>query len=223
MPPTSPQRLVGCLALALSAAACGPDCSGTPAEQVAAVRATFDGYRQALSEVDGAAAVRLVDAGTLAYYGAMREAALHAPADEVRALGVADRIFVLTMRHRMTADELESLDAAGLFAHGVERQWIGAESVEVNSLGEIRVEDDDATAHGQMLAYGEPTPLSWTFRCEDGRWRLDLVAALRLADAQLEEMVRQGGQDPDEVLLSILETVSGERPDDAVWEPLAGR
>ncbi len=64
------------------------------------------------------------------------------------------------------------------------------------------------------------TPLKYTFHREDGRWGLDLTAIMAPADQAFKMMIEQSGGTEDGFVISILESVSGEKVPDSVWEPM---
>src|SRR5262245_18944612 len=88
---------------------------------LSAVRRCFDRYRQALLNEDGRQAVKLVSQSTLDHYEHMRKLALYARAKEVRELGLLGQMFVLLIRHQLTAEELCAMTGAELFVLAIER------------------------------------------------------------------------------------------------------
>lgn len=187
-------------------------------DEAAAVRACFDGYKRALLDQDGKKALSFVDRNTLDYYSKVRDSALRADRRAVGALSTMDKLIVLMIRHCMSSESLEPMTEEALFVHAVEEGWVGKESAASNELGEIAVSGTRAT--GVHVWEGEETPIKWVFRKEDGRWRIDLTAILPVGDQAMKQVIRESGLPEDEFLTSLLESVSGRKVADRVWEPM---
>lgn len=194
-----------------------PQAAATSSDS-AAVRQCFDDYRQAILDQDGASAVALVDARTRDYYDDMRTLALTAQTEQVRDLSTVDKLMVLMIRQLIPAEQLRAMTAESLFVHAVDQGWIGRDSVVNNSLGEVTVFEDHAT--GYHVSEGQQSELKWVFRKEDGRWRLDILSLMPAADQAFNAVIEESGQTSDEFVVSILQAVSGQKVDDAIWEPI---
>lgn len=191
----------------------------TPPNEADAVRAAFAGYKQAILDQDGVTALGWVDAKTLAYYGRMRELALHAERDAVARLSTMDKLMVFTVRHRIVREAVEAMDGAGLFVHAVEQGWIGKRSVVGNEIGEVAIAGTTAT--GTHVTGGRTSGLKWVFTKEGGRWKIDLTSNMALGDQALKAAIGMSGMGEDEFLFSMLESVSGRKVESGVWEPMA--
>jgi hypothetical protein len=183
------------------------------------VRACFEGYKQAILDQDGNAAVALVDGNTLEYYGEMRRLALEGKPEIVRNLSTIDKMMVLMLRHQTPVEDLSQMSGDSLFVYAVDKGWIGRESVISNELGDITVSGDHAS--GVHVSAGTETPLRWMFQKKDGNWKLDITSIMPAADQAFKQMIRESGQSEDEFLVAILESVSGRRVPESIWEPMA--
>ena len=181
------------------------------------IRAVFIGYRKALLDKNGAAAANFVDGNTMEYYRQIKHQALYAPEPRVRELALMDKLMVLRIRHEIPARTLLSMDTKRFFALGVDRGWIGADSVRKVAIGKIEVQGKRATA--QLVQSGAPAPFKFSFNKESRGWKLDLTAMFPIARLAFKSMVPKD-QAEDQFALDLLESLSGKKPNLSLWRPL---
>jgi hypothetical protein len=211
---TASARLLGIALAALLAAGCGGG-----GEDEEAVRATFDGYRQALLDGDGERAAGLVTAGTVEYFEETRRLALEAPEAELRDRSLVDQLQVLTMRQQVPARVLRSTDGQELFAYSVQEGLVATEELRDLGIGEVTVDGDRATA--EALSGGEKVALlRWQFAREDGRWKIDVTSLFSFVKTALERSAEDAGMSTEELILRSLEIASGKPVPPDIWEPL---
>lgn len=198
----------------LAAGVLASACAGGDEKQI---RSGFAAYRQALLDKSGARAVPHLDRGTIAYYDRLRSLALTAPESDVRALPLLDRLGVLRLRHTYPPTSLRSASGTDLLVLAVNEGFIGKESVEKAELGRIEVSGSEAKA--QVTSSGQPTTASLRFVRESEGWRLDLMPLMAEGSRALEAQARRAGAPEDDVLLMVLERLSGRRPDASIWQP----
>ena len=92
----------------------------------AAVRATFEAYRQALMAGDGETAAALVDRDTGAYFGELKRLALEGSEEEVRQRTFVDRLLVVAFRHQFAGEELAAMQLADVVVRATEIGWINS-------------------------------------------------------------------------------------------------
>ncbi|MCB0322400.1 MAG: hypothetical protein KDD69_02470 [Bdellovibrionales bacterium] len=192
----------------------------TPAEAAdeALVRNTFREYKSAILQARGETAVRQVSSHTIDYYQQMKDLALKGTPAHVHGLKLMDRLMVLSLRHRMTLQQLQDLSAPELFSFAVDQGWIGKESVERLEIGAISINGD--AAKGEYIFDGKAAPLHFSFYREQGEWRFDLLPVLNTGNAALEEALKREGTDENEFILSAMESVTGKKPAPTIWDPL---
>ena len=195
-------------------------CKEGDSQEATFVRTCFEGYKEAILDQDGEAAVALVDGSTLKYYGKMRKLALEGSPTDVRQLSTIDKLMVLILRHRIPLEDLTEMTAESLFVYAVDEGWIGRESVINNELGDIKVSGTNAT--GVHISAGNESPFKWIFRKENGKWKIDITSIMPIADQAFKQLIQENGLSEDDFLFSILESVSGEKVPDSIWEPLTG-
>lgn len=193
-------------------------CSDINSQEVESVRNCFSAYRKAILDQDGVAAAALIDGETRKYYGKMRSLALFGDANDVRKVSTIDRVNVLMIRHLIPPAELAEMTPESLFVHAVDEGWIGRESVVNNELGAIKI--SGSLASGVHIAAGNQTPFKWTFRKEDGSWKIDITAILPIADQAFKQIIKESEVAEDDFLFGILESISGKKVSDQIWEPL---
>ena len=215
-PPMRKARTLAYVVTLAVAASAAPSADAQTAPD--SVRAAFDRYRSALLAGDGPAAVEAVDPSGVGLYGRHVALALDADSAQVRGLGVADRMAVLSLRHRVPADTLRAFDGAAALAYGVERRWIDGLALRLVTPGDVRVKGDRAWM-GTGAADGSEIPL----RRSRGVWRVDLAALAEESGPALLAMAAEAGMTEDEFVAFALETLTGRPVGPDVWRPLARR
>ena len=209
------------LAVFAAAMFIGPDSDGAQNSQdaeIRLIRATFAGYIKMLKERKGSAAANYVDQNTLAYYARMHHLALHGTERQVRALPLMGRIIVLRTRHQVPLAQLQKMNRAQFFAHGVKMDWMDSARASTLSPGIVEVNGRRATVY--ILQNGKPTPITFTFRKESGwEWRIDLTSFFALGNAALKTVISKD-QTEDQFIFDLLKTVSGRQPSPDIWKPL---
>lgn len=205
--------------LMLAAVACSEKAAAPAPDESEAVRAAFNGYKQAILQENGTTAVGYVDTKTLDYYRRIKELALHGESYAVRALSPMDKLMVLTIRNRVPLATLQGMTPESLFVHAVNEGWVGKESAAGNEVGAVEVTGDTAT--GVHVSRGQQSPYKWEFHKEDGRWKIDLTSIMPIADRALRQLILQSGASEDEFVLRMLEAVSGQQIGSTIWEPMA--
>lgn len=210
--------LIGTAAL-LGSAATGAALAQTAEE---AVRRAFERYRAALLARDGAAAAGLVTAGSHAYYERLRDLALSAGPDALRAEPLAEQLAVLRLRHEFTAEELAPLSGRELIATSVAEAWNSPQALAALELGEVTAADGTATA--LVTDRRGDLPVRFLFRAEDGAWKLDLADLSGRAETalarDLERAREQTGLALPELLVRVVQATSGHLVDRDLWQPL---
>ena len=181
------------------------------------IRRVFNGYRKALLDKKGAAAANFVDANTLEYYRQMKRRALHASETQVRSQAMMDKLMVLRIRQEIPARRLLNMNPKQFFALGVDRGWIGTDSLRRLTIGKIEVQGKRATA--QLVQSGSPVPFGFSFSKEAAGWKLDLTSMFPFVRTAFKSMVPKN-QTEDEFIFDLLESLSGKKPNPALWKPL---
>jgi len=187
----------------------------TPPDE--AVRRAFAEYKRAVMADDGRAAAALVSTGTVDWYGKTQDLALHASKDEVRSLGPLEKIQVLAFRQRVPLQELRTMSPMQLMAYSVAHGWVGKKATERSDLGTIRVSDDTAAATLQVD--GKDSGQTYHFVREGDRWVFDQLPTLQGSDDTLKTAATRRGMTIDVFVQTLLESASGQKLTDEIWEP----
>jgi hypothetical protein len=182
-----------------------------------AVQTVFAGYRSKILAGEGDAAAALLSQNTVDYYDEMRQLALFASAEAVRAQSLVNQMQVLMLRMRVPTEELESMKARDLIAHAVDQGWIGKNSVLQLQPGKVIAEGDVAVLH--VFVDGQDAGPMFRFNREQGSWRLDLVPTTQASNLSLQMAAKRQGVSESELLAMLMESVLGKKLGPEAWTP----
>lgn len=205
----------GCVAQQGGPPADGAVTSQSPEQVEAAVRATFESYRRALTSKDGQAAAALVSDGTIDYYAQLAVIAGTAGPEEIAARPLVDRLTIALLRVKRPAAELASLDGRELFAYGVEAGLFAESSLADNALGTVRTAGDRAFA--QVVVRGRPSPFDYEYVRERGTWLFDVVPTLRATNPLLQQTATRANLTEDEFVFQVVGSAAGRRIDASIF------
>jgi hypothetical protein len=201
----SRRRALALLALAaLGTSACTSERSEPPED---AVRRSFAEYKSAAMAGRGAEAARLLSSMTVNHFGRLRDLALHAPADEVRAHSCVNQLSIFRLRQFVPAEELRSMSAEQTLAYALSQGWVGRDVVANVELGQIEMHGSGAL--GEVLIDGLNNEWWHILVEEEGRWRFDLLQGYGISESEFSGLARDNGIDKTELALAVLEGTSG--------------
>ncbi len=187
-----------------------------PARDPAAIRDEHEAqeaildYIHALIARDGRDVLPRVTPATLTWYGEMLELAKYASREQLARRSTMDCLIVFMVRGGIPAEQLESMDAAGLLVHAVDRGWSASRiTPETVAAFPIRV-------YGDRAAIDVGGGIELTALRIDGRW---LVAVDVIAHQVAREMERYGLLTIDSVLASAAQAV-GVPDAERLWQPV---
>jgi hypothetical protein len=137
------------------------------------IRGAFGGYKKSILQQDGRSAVSFINRATLDYYARMKTLALAGAVSEVRQLSPMNKLMILSLRHRVPANDLRTMTPEQVFTYAVNEGWIGKSSVLDSDIGQTEIFGNDASA--EYLKSGKTTPLTYRFTKEGGAWKIDLT------------------------------------------------
>jgi hypothetical protein len=181
------------------------------------VQMAFDGYKSAILAKDGARAAKLVAERTFEEYQNYVDWARSADRRTLESLSLINRFQVIIIRHRIPARELEKLNGRTAFIYAVDHDWIGRNSVIRTTLGAIDISDGHATA--EFLIGGQKAPNRFNFIKEQKQWRFDLITVMRDSNSAFQALAKQNGISEEELIFSLVETVSGKKVPETIWNP----
>ena len=182
----------------------------------------FEAYRAAILTSEADDALGLVDSATIGYYGTMLDYARTLGEEKARALDVMDLLMVLSIRHRLSEQQVKTMDAETLFKHGVAHGWIGRESVASFTI--TGIETDGDVGFARTASRGVEVPFPFRFHREQGRWKIDLTGVMDASGAAFSQLAKQQGMTEVELIFYLLETVSEKEIDEkTIWTPIHQR
>ncbi len=191
----------------------------------AAVRATFEAYRQALIAGDGERAAALVDRETDAYYRELKRLVLDGGEEEVRQRTFVDRFLIVAFRHQFDAAELTGMDLADVIVRAMEIGWINGAAIEQLAVGEVRIEGNEAFAAARTRASledpalgGGIDELEYRFVNEGGTWKFRFSALVSSIDEVMRNLAEQLGADEDDLIFTLVESLTGVEVLPEVWD-----
>lgn len=219
-----PIVVVAALGLATVLPAVQPTTRGAGAGE-AAVRETFEAYRQALIAGDGEQAAALVDRETGDYYRELKRLVLDGSEEEVRQRTFVDRFLVVAFRHQFEAAELTGMELADVIVRAMEIGWINSAAIEQLAVGAVRIEGDEAWAAARTRASledpalgGGIDELEYRFVNENGNWKFRFSALVASIDEVMRNLAEQLGADEDDLIFTLVESLTGVEVLPEVWD-----
>ncbi len=219
-----PIVVVAALGLATVLPAAQPTTRGAGAGE-AAVRETFEAYRQALVAGDGEQAADLVDRETGDYYRELKRLVLDGSEEEVRQRTFVDRFLVVAFRHQFEEAELTGMELADVIVRAMEIGWINSAAIEQLAVGTVRIEGDEAWAAARTRASledpalgGGIDELEYRFVNEDGNWKFRFSALVASIDEVMRNLAEQLGADEDDLIFTLVESLTGVEVLPEVWD-----
>jgi len=193
--------------------------SSTPKEtDEELIQKTFETYRNAAMNKDGASAVRVLSASTLQYYETLLRKTLYADEGALNADSVSTRFAVLLMRHVATREEILALENAhGFIVFALNNGLIGQTGLAQIKLDDVHVSGDEAFV-SLMGEVSQDDKMH--FVRENGTWKINLAHTIRSLDAYIVQMADSLGLSEEEFRDYALTFQNGELPSDKIWEPI---
>jgi len=182
------------------------------------VRKSFDNYKSAILNDKGEEAVKFVDARTIKYYSNILELVKTADSAKVESLSILDKLLVFSIRHRTSKDDVLSFDGLALLTYAIKSGMVGKNSVANTSIGEVTI--DNSFAKGQLIAKGNKSPYFFQFYKEEKQWKIDLTSLFSISTTAFKNMANESGQPESEYIFSLLEMISGNKPNAQIWQPV---
>jgi hypothetical protein len=182
------------------------------------VQQSFENYKSAILNDRGEDAVKYVDSRTIKYYGDILEIVITADSSKVETLPFLDKLMVFSIRHRMLKEDILSFDGKSLLVYAIKSGMVGKNNVINNSIGDVIINND--FAKGQFIVSGQKTPFYFNFYKEEGQWKTDLTSLFPVTNLAFNKMVDESGENQNDYLFSLLETVTGRKPGAEIWQPI---
>jgi hypothetical protein len=181
----------------------------------------FEQYKAAALNSNGRDAVQYLDKKTIDYYSHLLEEIRTADSVRLESSSVLDKYVVLLIRHSVDPKEIVNLDGRSFLSYAIERGFVGKSELVHNSITDITVSGNFASARMVSKEDGSAAPMEF-YKEKDG-WKVNFSALIRLSIPAFRNLIRESGQDENTIILSMVEMSTGRRPDPTVWIPLAKR
>jgi hypothetical protein len=205
-------KLAVALALTLIFCGAGPGLSDAQEPAPSGSTSIEDDYAalgKALRARDGDAAAALVTAGTLAEYETCRKLALDSEGADFADMNQLSVALVFQLRYLLERERLVQMTGRDVFAWGVKDGMVKLEVLD--SVAIDKVQRDGRTAYATMAKDGQvAADVLFTFRNEEGRWKLDLSEIMNKVGKQLDAARERAGKTKVEMAVSLLEHTYGE-------------
>jgi hypothetical protein len=182
------------------------------------VKKAFDNYKSAILNDNAEEALRNVDSRTVNYYTQILNQVKNSDSLGINSMSVIDKITILSIRARATREEILNMQGSELFIYAIKNGMVGKNSVINNSVGDISI--DSSFAKGQLLVKGNKTPLYFHFYKEQNTWRLDITSLFQASNGAFKAMIEESGESENDYLFTILEALTGKRPNSNIWNPI---
>ncbi len=184
----------------------------------ALVKKAFDNYKTAILNDNAEEALNNVDSRTVKYYTQIINDVRNADSIRINSMSLIDKVTILSIRSRATKAEILSMQGSDLFIYAIKKGMVGKNSVMNNSVGDVTI--DSNFAKGQLLVNGKKAPLYFQFYKEDGKWKLDITSLFPASNLAFKKMIEESGENENDYILMILETLTGKKPEAEIWNPI---
>lgn len=174
------------------------------------VEQDYAALKQALHDGDGPMAASLVTASTLAEYETCRKLALDSSDTDFAKLNQLAVVMVFQIRFLLAKSKLQEMTGREVFEWGVSGGMVKKDTLAAMELHKVQY--DAATAYATVSQHGKVAADGlFTFRKEDGRWKLDMMEIARLGGNQLDKIRTQAGKSKVEMAVYLLERTYGQQ------------
>lgn len=181
------------------------------------IRASFDGYKQAIMHDQGATAIEFLDSKTIQYYDSIAFYCNYADSLELEKLTIMDQMMVLIIRHLIPDSQLLDYNGYDLLLFAINKGLVGKDMVEHNDIGMITLLGNEAKA--ELLVNGNASNVYFNFFKEEDAWKLNLTTLFPMVNVTLEETINNIGIDRKSFFIHILKEMTGEMPSADLWHP----
>lgn len=181
------------------------------------VEESFNAYKTAILAQDGDQAAIYVNSQTIAYYSDLLRLVKSGTKSEVQSKRLIDKFSIFAIRFRFAPEMAGIKDGKSLLSFAVNEGLIGERSVSALKYSSADILGNLAIV---TLKTNDAISTKLKFTKEDGLWKIDLVEMLPDANIAFTESARKTGYSEDEFIFMLLESLTGTKPTEKVWEPL---
>lgn len=190
--------------------------TANPALEKEQVKASFQQYKKAVLNQDGPAAAQQLSSNSIIYYDEVLSKVLHGTEQEVKALSSGDMMQVVALRYFFPKEELMGYDGRQLYEAMIANKFTEDRQLARTDLGKIAVKGNKAK--GQMVINGQPSPIFFDFKKEQGAWKLDLTTTVIMTTKFVEQQAQAAQLTVPEYLEQTMQLSEEEKK--SIWQPL---
>lgn len=193
-----------------------PSCKDEAQQEIMDV---FDAYVAACDAKNGEAVLALIDDKFCDEMDHVLHAARTATADKVFRMRAWERMWIVTIRNRLTKAEMSGLTGRSLIKLSVDKGWDLDEAGEqlFYSLGPIKHRPPRATA--ELIVEGEKTGLRYEFVKVDNAWKIDPMCEVQWLDRLIVKLAARTNSREDMWIKEFESAASGKRINEGIWGP----
>lgn len=187
------------------------------AQDSSAVRSVFLKYLDALTVRNGDVALSCVDQHTVDYYTHILKLANTADSLTLSREPFLNRLIVLTIRTKVTSTELKRMDGKMLFKFAVNYGLVGNPTRE-DRIGNVEF-SSSTEAKGQFITSGGKGDLYYSFRMENGAWKVDLSSLFPQTNKVLVDFANSNSMTEYDLLKELYKSSTMKELTTSVWLP----
>jgi hypothetical protein len=180
------------------------------------VRKSFAGYKASLLNNNEADVINFVDSRTIKYYSDILDLVKNADSTKVDSLPIIDKMTVLTIRYRISKENILSFNGETLLIYTIKNGMIDQRGFANTSIGNVTIDHD--FAKGQLISNGQDSPYFLHFYRE-GQWKLDLTSLFPTAIPVLQKLADELGGS-NKFIVVALKQLKGKTPGTDIWYPV---
>lgn len=190
----------------------------TPKSDEEQVQECFSNYKTALQDQNGKSALDYVDKSTINYYEEMLQYAIEADSLDINKMSLMDKITILSIRHKISPQEIMRMDGKALFIYAINNGMIGSNSIDKITLSTIKIKE--STADGYLMANGQELPMAFEFKKEDTEWKINLTSIFDISETGLKQAAYIRNLKENEFIVTTISEINKKKVSDNIWHPI---
>lgn len=191
----------------------------TDKQQKAAIAETWNTYRNAIVNRNGAKAAAEIDSATATYYSEMLALVRQADSGTVDMLRSDQKFVVLSTRHMATPAQVHSFNGRSYYAYLVQIGMLDLSPVMDNVFGDIDIRGNKAQA--KLVDTAKDVTLVFDFNKEGGQWKINFTDYYaRHGQKVWDWLVSESDTTENALMYTVMESLNGKQPGTAVWQPV---
>jgi len=181
---------------------------------------SFTQYKTAILNKNSDLAIKYLSQTTIDYYGEMLSLVKNANKTEVQSRMLIDQMMILSVRWIFDEATLSKLNNGNdMLTLAINNGLIGEQSVSGLSINSVKV--SKGIAFVELKTNNGVAPQIFKFINENNVWKIDLTSIFPETNIVLQSLAKKSGLIEEEFIFQVLESQTGVRPSDAIWQPIS--